>query len=122
MRVLLADDNDVNRYVIGRFLEKWGVEYDVAVNGREAVEKVATGNYAVVLMDLQMPELSGYDAVRAIRRMSDPRCALVPVIAVSASMRMRDQEDLDAAGFSDFIGKPVAPPLLLEKLAQHRPR
>jgi signal transduction histidine kinase len=120
MRVLLADDNEVNHFVLGGFLEKWGVVYDQAHNGRQAIEMIAANAYDVVLMDLRMPEASGYDVARAVRRMSGDAFKSLPIIAVSASMRMGDQEDLEGAGFTDFIGKPVAPEILLERLAHHR--
>ncbi len=70
-------------------------------------------------MDLHMPELDGYAATRQIRSLPDPRYARLPIFAVSASTRMGHQHDLDSAGFTEFVGKPVSPDLLLAKIARH---
>jgi PAS domain S-box-containing protein len=119
LRVLVADDNEVNVFVITGLLRRWGVEHDVVTNGRQAVESVRTGGYDAVLMDLRMPELDGYAATRAIRALPDERCARLPVFAISASTRMGHQHELDAAGFTEFVGKPINPDVLFRKLARY---
>jgi len=119
LRVLVADDNDVNVFVISGFLRKWGAEPDVVVNGREAVERVKERDYDVVLMDLHMPDGDGVSATRAIRALPDPRRAAVPVIAVSGSMRMAEPQEIDAAGFTEFVGKPVNPDVLFTKISRY---
>ena len=88
-------------------------------NGRQAVESVRTGGYDVILMDLRMPELDGYAATRRIRSLPDPKLARLPVFAISASTRMGHQHELDAAGFTEFVGKPVNPDVLFQKLARY---
>ena len=122
LKVLVADDNEVNLLVLTGLLRKWGVEPDVVANGREAVERIQQGNYDVVLMDLQMPELDGYAATRQIRALPDEKFKKLPIFAVSASTRMGHQHELDAAGFTEFIGKPVSPDILFGKLVRYVPR
>lgn len=119
LKVLIADDNEVNVLVLTGLLEKWGIEPDVVTNGRQAVERVQERDYGVVLMDLRMPELDGYAATRQIRALPDERCKRLPIFAVSASTRMGHQHELDAAGFTEFVGKPVSPDILFAKLARY---
>jgi CheY-like chemotaxis protein len=122
LRILLADDNEVNVLVLTGFLRKWGVEVDAVRDGRQAVERVRQGDYDLVLMDLRMPELDGYAATRQIRALPDERYARLPIFAVSASTRMGYQHELDAAGFTEFVGKPISPDLLFAKIARHTGR
>jgi PAS domain S-box-containing protein len=119
LKVLVADDNEVNVLVLSAFLRDWGAELDVVTNGRHAIEKIQGQDYDLVLMDLHMPELDGYAATRHIRSLPDPRYARLPIFAVSASTRMGHQHDLDSAGFTEFVGKPVSPDLLLAKISLH---
>lgn len=119
LKILVADDNEVNVLVLSAFLRGWGAELDVVTNGRLAVERIQEQDYDLVLMDLHMPELDGYAATRHIRSLPDPRYARLPIFAVSASTRMGHQHELDSAGFTEFVGKPVSPDLLLAKIARH---
>jgi PAS domain S-box-containing protein len=119
LKVLVADDNEVNVLVLTGFLKEWGVELDVVTNGRQAVERVQAGDYDLVLMDLRMPELDGYAATREIRSLPDEKFRRLPIFAVSASTRMGHQHELDAAGFTEFVGKPVSPDILFAKIARH---
>ncbi len=121
LRVLVVDDNEVNVFVISGFLKKWGVEFDVAVGGREAVERVKEREYDLVLMDLHMPGGDGVTATREIRALGGERFARLPIFAVSASMRMAEPHDIDAAGFTEFVGKPVNPDVLFAKISRHVP-
>ena len=122
LKVLVADDNEVNVLVLTGLLRKWGIEPDVVTDGRQAVERVQERDYDVVLMDLRMPELDGYAATRQIRSLPDERLQRLPIFAVSASTRMGHQHELDAAGFTEFVGKPVSPDILFAKLARYAPR
>lgn len=122
LKVLIADDNEINVLVLTGLLEKWGVESDVVTNGQRAVERIQERDYDVVLMDLRMPELDGYEATRQIRSLPDERFKRLPILAVSASTRMGNQYELDAAGFTEFVGKPVSPDILFAKLARYAPR
>jgi signal transduction histidine kinase len=122
LNVLIADDNEVNVLVLTAILRNWGVEPDVVANGRQVVERVQERDYDVVLMDLHMPELDGYAATRQIRSLPDEKFKRLPIFAVSASTRMGNQHELDAAGFTEFVGKPVSPDILFAKLARYGAR
>jgi CheY-like chemotaxis protein len=83
------------------------------------VERVKDRDYDVVLMDLHMPDGDGVAATRAIRALPDLRRAAVPILAVSASMRMAEPHEIDAAGFTEFVGKPVNPDVLFTKISRY---
>ena len=119
LRALIADDNEVNVLVLTAFLEHWGVEVDSVTTGAQAVERVQQRDYDLVLMDLRMPELDGYAATRMIRSLPDPKLQRLPIFAVSASTRMGNQHELDTAGFTAFVGKPVSPDLLFAKILRY---
>lgn len=122
LRLLVADDNDVNVFVLTRFLRDWGVEFEVVGNGQQAVEKVMGGDYDLVLMDLQMPELDGYEATRMIRNLPEEKFRRLPIIALSASTKIGLEDRLDSVGLTDFIGKPFKPEELFAKLTLHSAR
>jgi two-component system, sensor histidine kinase and response regulator len=111
-RVLLVEDNAINREVAVRMLEDAGVAVDIAINGIEAVQKVASGNYDMVFMDIQMPEMDGFEATRNIR--SDSAYARLPIIAMTAYAMSGDRERCMAAGMNDHISKPFNPENLYE--------
>jgi PAS domain S-box-containing protein len=119
LRLLVAEDNSVNVFVLTQFLRRWGIDFDVVGNGRLAVQKVQEQHYDLVLMDLQMPELDGYEATRAIRRLAGERFQRLPIIALTASTRIGLEERVDSAGFTDFAGKPFKPEELFAKIALH---
>ena len=119
LSVLVADDNEVNVLVLTGFLREWGVEYEVVTNGRLAIERIQERSFDAVLMDLRMPELDGYAATRQIRSLPDPKFSRLPIFAISASTRMGHQHELEAAGFTEFVGKPIHPDVLLAKLLLH---
>ena len=116
-RVLVAEDNKVNQRVIVSMLEKRGCVVDLAVDGRIAVEKALSKPYDLVLMDCQMPELSGMEATRAIRAAMDGQRHL-PIVALSAGVMDWERASCLVAGMDDFLGKPLRPrelDLVLEK-------
>ncbi|AMO38918.1 hybrid sensor histidine kinase/response regulator [Thauera humireducens] len=106
-RILLAEDNPINRRVIEHQLTLLGLQCDMAENGREALERWRTGDYALLLTDLHMPEMDGYELTAHIRREESGTGKRLPIIAVTANaMRGEDRHCLDA-GMDDFIAKPV---------------
>ncbi|QRN94753.1 response regulator [Archangium violaceum] len=115
-RVLVAEDNEVNVFVLTRFLRKWNIDFDVVGNGRRALERITERDYDLVLMDLQMPELDGFEATRLIRNLPSERLNRLPIIALSASARISLGDRLVSAGFTDFIGKPFRPEELFTKI------
>lgn len=121
LKVLVADDNEVNVFVLTGLLRGWGVDFDVVTNGRQAVEHVRERHYDLVLLDLRMPELDGYAAAREIRALPGERFATLPIFAVSASTRMGLSHEIDAAGFNEFVGKPISPDILLGKMRRYVP-
>lgn len=110
MRVLLVDDMDINREIAFMLLSDMGFTVDTAVNGKEAVEKIAAakaGFYDAVLMDIQMPVMDGYEATREIRQLSDKDKARVPVIAMTANAFAEDVQKAREAGMNAHIAKPI---------------
>ncbi len=118
IEVLLVEDNKVNQVVAGNFLKKWGMIVHFANDGREACEMVTQNKYDIVLMDLQMPEMDGYQATQLIRSMNEPYLKSVPIVALSASAMMEVKEKTQASGFSGFITKPFQPQELKEKILE----
>jgi CheY-like chemotaxis protein len=110
MRVLLAEDNELNREIAHVILEEDGFLVEDAENGVVAVDKVRrskAGYYDVVLMDIQMPILNGYDAARKIRNLKNPALAHVPIIAMTANAFSEDRERALEVGMNEHIGKPI---------------
>jgi two-component system sensor histidine kinase/response regulator len=108
LRVLLAEDNLVNRMLAIRLLEKRGHSVAVAGNGREALDASAQQIFDVVLMDLEMPEMSGLEATAAIRRREQRTGTHVPIIAMTAHAMIGDRERCLAAGMNGYVSKPVS--------------
>jgi PAS domain S-box-containing protein len=121
-RVLLAEDNVTNQQVALGILTKLGVRADAVANGAEAVRALETLPYDVVLMDVQMPEMDGFEATRRIR---DPRSAVldhgIPVIAMTAHALKGDRERCLEAGMNDYVTKPISPEAVAAALARWLP-
>ncbi|MAO55649.1 MAG: hypothetical protein CMM61_08120 [Rhodospirillaceae bacterium] len=116
VRVLLAEDNEINQQVAVELLTAAGVAVDIAENGRMAVDMVRQGDYDAVLMDLQMPELDGFQATREIRE--DARFADLPVIAMTAHALNEERDNCLEAGMNDHVAKPINPDVLFETLTR----
>lgn len=119
LRALIVEDNNVNVFVLSRFLEGWGIEFEVAVNGQEGLEKAKQKNFDVILMDIRMPIMSGFQATQEIRNLQEAYFQKVPIIALSASTKVGLTDHLAGVPFTDFVGKPFKPEELFQKIALH---
>ncbi len=121
MRLLVVEDNELNMEITTTVLEEAGFVVDQAINGQVALEKIATaapGQYALVLMDIQMPVMDGYEATRRIHALPDPEKAQIPIVAMTANAFAEDRENALAAGMNEHIAKPFDIHTLLWKLAE----
>lgn len=115
--LLLVEDRKINRMVASKFLRRWGIEVDFAYNGEEAVEKVQSRQYDIILMDLLMPKMDGFAAARKIRKFSNYQ--ETPIIALSASTLSQEREKAFAVQMNDFISKPFNPNELYNKIIKY---
>jgi CheY-like chemotaxis protein len=120
-RILVVDDNEINRFVAAEMLEQMGYGVVVAKNGSEAVELVDQGEFSVVLMDCQMPVMDGYAATREIRRKEEGRARHQPIVALTAHALPDEREKVLAAGMDDYISKPVRPSSLDRMIRRYAP-
>src|SRR5665648_143217 len=114
-RILLVEDNEINQEMAQEILQEAGLKVTIANNGREAVDKVRTNAYDIVLMDIQMPIMDGYDATREIRK--DPVFAELPIIAMTDNASLRDQEKCFQAGMNGHVAKPIDIAKLFQTIA-----
>ncbi|TPI17450.1 response regulator [Mesorhizobium sp. B4-1-1] len=114
--ILIAEDNDVNQLVFGQILNGFGLSYRIAGNGRTAVEMYRSLRPRLVLMDVSMPEMNGYEATRAIRAIEQQNGDRTPIIGVTAHALKGDREKCIEAGMDDYLPKPVSPDRLGAKI------
>ena len=121
-RILLTEDNDLNAEIAAELLQEEGCTVDRAKDGVECVdmlEKAANGTYQIILMDIQMPVMNGYDATRKIRRMGDPQKANIPIVAMTANAFSEDRQAALDAGMNDHIAKPIDMNILVSTLRKY---
>ena len=122
IRVLMAEDNDLNAEIAMELLQIQGAEVCRAENGLQAVEKFKKsepGEFQIILMDVQMPQMNGLDATRAIRALARPDAAAIPIVAMTANTFQEDVDAARASGMSDFISKPLDVAHLYHVLRSH---
>lgn len=118
-RILLAEDNELNQEIAIAILEEAGFSVDVAANGQLAVDMLASsepGHYQVVLMDVQMPVMNGYEAAKAIRRLENKKLASLPILAMTANAFEEDKQEALKSGMDGHISKPIDIDKLMETL------
>ena len=113
-RILLVEDNEMNRDMLSRRLERKGFELAVAVDGREGVEMAKTGEYDLILMDMSLPEIDGWEATRQLR--AAPDTERTPIVALTAHAMAGDREKALEAGCDDYDTKPIELDRLLSKI------
>lgn len=118
LRLLIAEDNGVNALILEKILSKWEIETVVAINGQDALTKMTNEHFDGVLMDIHMPVMDGYATSLAIRALSDPAKANVPIIALTASVSHNIFTKIKAAGMQDYLTKPFQTEMLHEKIEQ----
>ncbi len=118
LRILLAEDNDINRLYATSILKMWECTADTAENGYVALEKVRNNHYDIILMDIQMPVMDGFETTRAIKKSGAPKDQ-IPIIALTANSSSKDIEKCLASGMNDCLGKPFTPENLFSILVKY---
>ena len=119
MRILVAEDNEINWEIISTMLGMYGIASERAENGRICVEKMAAaeeGSYDLIFMDVQMPEMNGLDATRNIRKLKNPWAASIPILAMTANAFSEDIAECRAAGMDGHIAKPIDLQLVIKEI------
>ncbi|MCL2318673.1 MAG: response regulator, partial [Treponema sp.] len=121
MKVLIAEDIEINREIVTALLEPTGITIDLAEDGREAYEHFAANPaaYNMILMDIHMPKIDGYETTKMIRSLDHPWAKMVPIIAMTADVFREDIEKCLAAGMNDHVGKPLDMERVIEKIVQY---
>lgn len=121
LRVLMVEDNEINRLVGERFLSKWKATIEHAENGQVGLQKLEENCYDIVLMDLEMPVMNGYEAIRLIKGHENPSVRNLPVIALTATVTSEVRADVIRLGVTDLICKPFDPDHLYNTILEHSP-
>ena len=115
-RVLVIEDNEQNLYLTEFLLTRYGFDVDIARTGGEGVAKAQTAKPDLILLDIQLPEMDGYEVARTIRR--DPELFSIPIVAVTSYAMPGDQEQALAAGCTGYIEKPINPETFIDQIEQ----
>ncbi len=118
VKILVAEDNELNSIMLVHILESWGCIVDTVKNGRQAVDHVNNHDYDLIMMDTHMPIMSGFEAIKAIRKHKEAAKSLTPIITISASVLEHEQASAYEAGADAVIGKPFNPTDLHKKITQ----
>jgi CheY-like chemotaxis protein len=121
LSVLLVDDDEINRLVACTFLKKWDIDVTVATDGQTALDLIPSKSFDLIMMDLQMPGMDGYECARQIRAMKDPWYRDIPILVFSASAMIDSRKKAKEFGMTDFMNKPFRQEELRAKLAQYLP-
>ena len=122
-RILLVEDNELNREIATAIMEEIGLDVDCVEDGTDAVNIMSSAEgrkYDLIFMDIQMPKMDGYTATREIRTLNDPKCANIPIIAMTANAFEEDRKKAIKAGMNAHIAKPISADIILENLERMR--
>ena len=122
-KVLLVEDNELNREIATAIMEEIGLDVDCVEDGTDAVNIMSSAEgrkYDLIFMDIQMPKMDGYTATREIRTLNDPKCANIPIIAMTANAFEEDRKKAIKAGMNGHIAKPISADIILENLERMR--
>ncbi|HTK20157.1 MAG TPA: ATP-binding protein [Mucilaginibacter sp.] len=119
VKILIAEDNQINVILAKQYMKLWDIDCDVAENGEIAYTLVQTNDYDMVLMDLQMPERDGYQTTAAIRQLPGEKFKNLPIIALTASAMLDIKDQAYVVGMNDYISKPFNPDELHRKISQY---
>src|SRR5690606_29304904 len=117
LRILIAEDNELNSFMLQHILKGWGCEVDVVKNGRVALEYLEQQDYQLIMMDTHMPIMSGFEAIQEIKTNVNPRKAATPIITISDSVLTHEKAAAYEAGVDRVIGKPFDTNELYQKIA-----
>ena len=116
--VLVVDDNEINRFLSSKVLTKWGINVDLAEDGKVALDKIQQTTYDLILMDLHMPVMDGMEASREIRKLGGIYTRL-PIIALTASLFSHELETIAECGMDGYVMKPFVPNELYQKIKNY---
>ena len=117
IRILAAEDNEINTMIVKEYLSRWGFQYDLVDNGQDLLDKLRKHHYDLILMDIQMPGLSGLEAAKIIRKEFPDGKKEIPILALTAYAYNEDREKCIEAGMNDYISKPFTPIQLFHKIS-----
>ncbi|WPV02788.1 response regulator [Mucilaginibacter sp. cycad4] len=118
VRVLVAEDNMVNQFMLSKILKDWNVEVEMVDNGRKVIDRLTNKDYDIILMDTHMPEMNGYQAAKTIRVDFEEPKRSIPIISLSAASYDHEQQEALSAGMNDVLSKPFQPYQLHEKMSR----
>jgi PAS domain S-box-containing protein len=118
-KILVAEDNKINFFVVNKFLSGWGVIVAHAEDGQLAIEKLENEDFDLILMDLHMPIMDGIEATQVIRSSEDPRIRDIPIVALTAAIMSENHDRLDQLNINDYVLKPFKPHDLFERIRKH---
>ncbi len=118
-KILLVEDNPINQKIANQFLNKWGASVSIANNGREGLELITKNKFDLVLMDIQMPELDGYETTKAIRGIDEEYYKNVPIICLTADAFTEVRDRVLESGMNDYVTKPINPTQFLKTIGKY---
>jgi two-component system, sensor histidine kinase len=119
MKILLTEDNNINTFLVKKMVQKWNVDLDIAENGAEALKLVESKSFDIILMDIHLPDIQGYEVIKMIRNMTDKIKSNTPIIAISATLQSELKEYISTGNINDYILKPFNSYQLYNKIEKY---